>query len=177
MRILNKIMGFLGYVPQKEYNIIEDDMLNFSNTLVVRKSCRRYVRSAPIEPMQLFLIEWAISRAPYASGGPRMECIVIRDIERRRQLREACMGQQYVEDASCSFVFCGTDVGVQLRQGFSKFVFDCAFAAAQAHLMASSLGLGSCIIGNFIPDRVKEILKTDLRPTLILIVGVPTDEK
>jgi len=102
-----------------------------------------------------------------------MECFVVADKSVRSKLKEACMGQQYVEDASYSFVFCGKDVGVKLREGFSKFVFDCSFACSHAHLVATACGLGSCVIGNFIPEKVQEILKTDLRPTLILIVGVP----
>lgn len=147
---------------------------NFEQLLNIRHSCRKYISNEPISTEQIFALYDAIKKAPYASGGPRLEYFTIENPERRALIKAACMDQQYVGDASVQIVFCGKEPRVKLRQGFSKFVFDCAFACAQAHLMATALGLGSCVIGNFIPERIAEILEIDvkvLRPTLILIVG------
>jgi len=40
--------------------------------------------------------------------------------------------------------------------------------------MAVSMGYQTVWIGNFIPESVKKILNTDLRPTIILLVGKQT---
>ena len=147
-------------------------MLNISNSLAIRKSCRRFEKVEKIPKMHYDSMLWASQQAPYCSGGPRFELYACGDPAKKAELKKACMNQQYVEDAALVFVFCGKDPGTKLRQGFSKFVFDCAAACMCLDLMATALGYGTCWIGNFLPEQVQKILKTDLRPTIILIVGV-----
>jgi len=148
-----------------------DFHLSLSNTLINRKSCRDFDPDKRIDQVQIDLLDWASCRAPYASGGPRRKPIFVTNFATKERLMGACMGQKYVRDCSLVCVFCGTDPGTRLRQGFSKFVFDCSTACMCVDLMAVSLGFGTCWIGNFIPDRVAKILGTDLRPTIILLVG------
>jgi len=148
-----------------------DFHLSLSNTLINRKSCRKFQPGVTIPETTLNLIRWAANRAPYASGGPRREYFFVTDVVQKNELYLACMEQKYVNDCSVAIVFCGTEPGKRLRQGFSKFVFDCTAACMCADLMAVSMGYSTVWIGNFLPERVKEILKTDLRPTIILLVG------
>jgi len=148
-----------------------DNTLNLSNTLIQRKSCRDFNVNRNIKKPDIDLLDWASCRAPYASGGPRRKVIYVTDAERKILLRDACMGQRYVRECSVVCVVCGTDPGTRLRQGFSKFVFDCSAACMCMDLMAVSLGMATCWIGNFIPDQVAKILDTELRPTIILLVG------
>ena len=151
---------------------------NLSNTLVLRKSCRSYVPNKPMKEADIDLITWAGERAAFCSGGPRREIITIVDQDKKNLIMEACMDQKYVGDCSTIFVLSGTHFEDKLRSGFAKFAPDCYMACCQMHLMATSLGFGSVIIGNFIPDIIKEIVGTDFmlvsfehRPTIILLVG------
>ena len=148
-----------------------DFHLSFSNTLINRKSCRDFDPDKKIDQVQIDLLDWASCRAPYASGGPRRKVIYVTDRDKKAGLSAACMGQLYVLECSVVCVFCGTDPGTRLRQGFSKFVFDCSAACMCVDLMAVSQGMSTCWIGNFLPDQVAKIIDTDLRPTIILLVG------
>jgi len=144
---------------------------NLSNTLVLRKSCRNYIPNKPMTEADIDLIMWAGERAAYCSGGPRRVIAAITEQLTKDLIAEACMDQKCVNDCSTIFVFSGHKPEDKLRSGFAKFAPDCYMACCQMHLMASSLGFGSVIIGNFLPDRIKEIIGTEYRPTIILLVG------
>lgn len=146
---------------------------NLSNTLILRESCRNYKPNKFILPKDLDLMYWAAHRAPYASGGPRFHIDIVVNQNQKNEIMAACMDQKYVGDCSAVVIFSGKEPGAKLRQGFSKFVFDCSMACMCFDLMATSLDYGTCVIGNFIPDRIKEIIGTEHRPTIILLVGYP----
>jgi len=140
-----------------------------------RKSCRSYLEMG-IPSTAHEDIMWAGQKAAYASGGPRRHIHWTKTNIMKEAISKACYGQPYVAECSTVYVICGKDFNKEeravLKSGFSKFVHDCDMAVCQMHLMATSYGLGSCIIGHFNSDKVKSILGTDLRPTIILIVGV-----
>jgi nitroreductase len=138
-----------------------------------RKSCRNFL-DMEISPTSHEDIIWAGQRAPYASGGPRRDIWWTKNIDVKKKLSNAGFGQPYIADCSHVYVICGKDFNKEavLKSGFPKFVHDCDMAVCQMHLMATALGLGSCIIGHFKVDQVKDIMLTELRPTIILIVGI-----
>ena len=143
-----------------------------------RRSCRRF----NLSPSTLHDIAkrddlikkilWAGSRAPYASGGPRRDVIVVSG-DLLSGLSEACFGQKYVGECGCAFVVCGNDVGTMLDSGNPKYVFDVAACAMCMDLMAVDMGYGTCWIGHFDEKRVREAagIRDSLRPTIILLVG------
>ena len=143
---------------------------NITNTFVLRKSCRKYI-SKPMPKSDIELILWAGERSAYCSGGPRRIVDVITTQEDQDEIQAACMNQKCVGECSAVFVISGTKPDDKLRSGFAKFAPDCYMACCQMHLMATSLDYGSLIVGNFIPDRIKEIIGTEHRPTIILLVG------
>ena len=143
---------------------------NLSNTLVLRKSCRKF-ENKKLSRNDIDLIQWAANRSPYASGGPRFHINWIENQETKNDIMAACMDQPYVGECGAVFIFSGKDPSAKLRQGFSKFVFDSSMACMCADLMATSLDYGTCVIGNFLPNRVKEIISSEYRPTIILLVG------
>lgn len=142
-------------------------------TIKKRHSCRNFINQE-IKKDEHYLIMWAGYKAPFASGGPRREILCTKNQLMKNRLSMACFGQPYVADCSHVYVICGKDFHKEavLKSGFSKFVHDCDMAVCQMHLMATALNLGSCIIGHFKIDQVKDIMGTKLRPTIILIVGV-----
>lgn len=140
-----------------------------------RKSCREF-SDEKVPDNHIGKIMWAGSRAPYASGGPRRLIVSIRDKETKLKLQEACVGQKYVGDCDTIFIAFSLDfgkVGEVLRSGRAKGIWDCGATLMCMDIMATSLGLGTCWIGNFFPDKVREILNEDERPEMILVVGHP----
>ena len=146
-------------------------MYNFSNTLIMRKSCRKYVKGHFLTTNQKQALDYAAYRAPHCSPHSHVEIKCIEDQATKDEIMAACMDQYYVGECSAVYVFLGTEPDKKLRSGFAKFASDCYIACSYMHLMATSIELGSVIIGNFIPERVQNILKTKLRPTIILLVG------
>ena len=86
------------------------------------------------------------------------------------------MEQKYVRDCSEMLVFLGKDMDTRMRNGHQKALFDIAAACMCADLMATSLEIGTCWIGNFIPERVAEAMPSDVQygvPVIILLLGYP----
>jgi len=150
-----------------------DVHLSLSNALINRKSCRSY-KPYEITDTEIDLFKWAANQAPHASPHRHYELICVKDQITKNKICAACMDQKYVSDCSVVMVFCGTEEDKTLRQGHPKYVFDSAAACMCSDLMAVSMGYQTVWIGNFIPESVKKILNTDLRPTIILLVGKQT---
>lgn len=155
--------------------------MDLDKVLEIRKSCRKYNPKKELTQEQINKILWAGSRAPYGSGGPRCEIITITLPETKIQLmKNACFKQPYVGSCSTVFVICGKYVPPEkknvLRSGHSKYVFDVSAATMCMDLMATSMGLGTCWIGWFEANKVKEIVQTEHKPTIILLVGHKRDE-
>ena len=146
--------------------------MGVSAALVRRKSCRKFSdQTIPFDHQKA--LKEATTRAPYASGGPRMSLF-------KRPLKDmstACYNQKYVDQASMRYLFCGFDPEAVLRSGHPKYIFDCAAACMCMDLMAVALGYGTCWIGHFDPERIKILfdLGDTLIPTIILLVGRRAD--
>jgi nitroreductase len=146
--------------------------VELKEALEKRRSCRCF-RNLYLPGEVLEAIIEAAKKAPFASGGPRREiCLVDCDSIQMQPLQEACFNQEYVGEASSALIFCGRDTDTMLKSGHPKYVFDCAAACMCADLMAVSLGLNTCWIGHFDAEKVKAVIGTEYRPTIILLVGV-----
>jgi nitroreductase len=133
-----------------------------------RKSCRKFKVGTPVDDEHRHFIEWAAHRAPYASGGPRGRYYLRTGTE---ELKDACFGQKYVAEADVVMIFVATDTVAMLKSEHPKYIFDIAASCMCADLMATALGYGTCWIGHFNPVKVKELIRTDLKPVIILLVG------
>lgn len=144
--------------------------MNLDQVLFKRKSCRKFDPNCIMPVEHLWILGEAAKHAPYASGGPRR---VFRVTAGHHKTQEACFGQKYAGEASAVFVFCGKEPEAVLRSGHAKYIFDCAAACMCMDLKAVELGYGTCWIGHFDPDKIREavgILDVWI-PTIILLVG------
>lgn len=135
-----------------------------------RKSCRLFA-DYKLRLYEIGKIVYAGQKAPYASGGPRCDIKYITVNKCKEELKAACFNQDHVATCSLAIVFFAVDPDTELRSGHKKYIFDCAAAAMCMDLMAVSLGLGTCWIGHFDPEKVQSILMTQLKPVIILLVG------
>ena len=92
----------------------------------------------------------------------------------RAQLSIACLGQQFVEDASVNIVICADFKRTTARYGKrgENYVYiEVGHAAENLHLQAVAEGLGSVPVGAFSDDEVKKVL--DLPDNLVPIYVIP----
>ena len=118
--------------------------------IAARRSIRKYEdRAIPDDVMEQLLEAARIS--PSANNAQRWNLVVVTDRSLLERLVPACGGQQFV--AQCSAFLVGvTDPSSDMS------VVDVSIALDHLSLRAVEMGLGTCWIGDFEPDKVKELL-------------------
>ncbi len=140
-----------------------------------RRSIRSYL-DRPVEEEKLLAVLEAGRLAPSARNMQDWRFIVVSDPATRQRLAEAAKGQQFVAQAPLVIAACGTS-DLVMTCGQPAYAIDVAIALDHMTLAAASLGLGSCWIGAFYEDRVKQILAVppEVRVVALLPLGYPAD--
>ncbi|MCS6785188.1 MAG: SagB/ThcOx family dehydrogenase [Candidatus Caldarchaeum sp.] len=95
-----------------------------------------------------------------------------------KPLMSACIDQEWVGAAAFNIVFTAVVERTRVRYGDRavQYVFqESGHAAENVYLQAESLGLGTVVIGAFIEDEIRRILKvsSDELPVYVMPVGRP----
>ena len=101
----------------------------------------------------------------------------LKDEDLRAQLCRACLGQQFVEDASVNIVICADfkrTTACYGKRGENYVYIEVGHAAENLHLQAVAEGLGSVPVGAFSDDEVKKVL--DLPEGLVPIYVIPVGQ-
>jgi len=141
-----------------------------------RQSVRSYQdKEIPEEILQQILEAGRL--APSASNRQGWKFIVVKDENLRKKLVPACKNQKFVGEASIVIVGCGTNPDYIMTNGEHTYSIDLAIALDHMSLEATSLGLGTCWIGSFYQDQVKEILGVpeSVRVVNLLTLGYPKE--
>lgn len=137
-------------------------------TMWRRRSVRKY-RPDAIPEEHLNLILEAARRAPTGANRQNWRMIVIRDPNVRRKTADACNGQMWV--AAAPVILCLVTLPDDLRVS-GTIVLD------HAILAATSLGYGTCWIGAYDVDKVKEVLGIPEDHGIVCLtpVGLPAEQ-
>jgi nitroreductase len=140
-----------------------------------RYSCRRY-QDKPIEPDKLEAVLEAARLAPSAKNLQDWRFVVATEKTTRRKLAAAANNQTFLEDAAVIVVACTVSDHV-MRCGQAIGPIDVAIALEHMCLQATELGLATCWIGSFYPDKVRPIIGIPEGITIIelLAIGYPAD--
>ena len=139
------------------------------SVLLRRRSVRSY-QPEPIAESVLAQILEAGRQAPSAANRQPWQFVVVRDSERKRALAEACNGQQWLADAGAIVV------GLGLPSVSERWYrVDVAIAMQNMIVASTAFGLGTCWIGAFNEDKVKEVIQApeESRVVAITPIGVP----
>lgn len=145
---------------------------------------RRSVRAFKNQDVPVEIVEKLIDAARWAPSAGNIqpwEFIIVRKPEIKRRLAEAALGQTFIEKASVVIVVCANESlssqGYGARGKRLYCIQDTAAATQNIHLVAYSLGLGTCWIGAFREEEVREILEIPqgVRPIAIIPVGYPAE--
>ncbi len=141
-----------------------------------RRSIRNY-QDRPIEQDKLDRVLEAGRLAPSARNLQEWKFVVVRDKEKRQRLSEAAMGQPYVASAPVVIAACAIQTENVMPCGQYCYPIDLAIAVDHMSLAAIAEGLGTCWIGAFYEDKVKDILgiPEKIRVVVIMILGYPAE--
>jgi len=122
-----------------------------------RRSVRSYAKK-DVEEEKLTQVLEAARLAPSASNRQNWKFIVVRDKSLRALLAEAAYAQTFIGEAPVVIVACATKSDHIMPCGHASHLIDVAIAVDHMTLAARELGLGTCWIGAFKHDEVKQVL-------------------
>jgi len=104
---------------------------------------------------------------------------VVKDKDIRVKLCEAAKEQVFVSEAPVVIACCAETDNHMMTCGQLCYPIDVAVAIDHMALVATELGIGSCWIGAFYEDKVKEILNIpdEIRVVELLCLGYAADKK
>ena len=150
--------------------------MEITEAIRLRRSIRNY-QDRPIEQEKLIRILEAGRLAPSARNLQDWKFIVVRDKEKRQKLSEAAMGQPHVARAPVVIAACATQTENVMTCGQYCYPIDLAIAVDHMSLAAMAEGLGTCWIGAFHEDKVKDILGVPekIRVAIMMTLGYPAE--
>ena len=143
-----------------------------------RYSVRKYEDRA-VEEEKIEKIFEAARLAPSAKNLQEWRFVVVTEAETRAKLAEAA-SQRFVANAPVVIACCADNdgPGYIMKCGLPSYPMDVAIAIDHITLAATAIELGTCWIGKFDADRVREILQipADIELVQLLLLGYPADE-
>jgi nitroreductase len=144
--------------------------------IALRKSVRKYEERDVDEEIIQKLLE-AARLAPSASNRQEWRFVVVRDAKMRNKLMAAADNQKFVAKAPVVLACCAETNNHVMKCKQQSYPIDVAIAVDHITLCAVEEGLGTCWIGAFNEDQVKELLNIPkhIRVVELLTIGYPKD--
>jgi nitroreductase len=131
--------------------------MNIHEAIKSRHSVRAYLPE-PVSDERLMKVLEAARLAPSSSNRQEWRFIVVRDEVRRHRIAEAANHQTWIATAPVIVAAIGTDPQSMMRCGLPRYAVDLSIAITHMMLAAVEEGLGTCWIGDFSQEKVREIL-------------------
>jgi len=142
----------------------------------IRRRCsvRSYLDRA-VEEEKLNNILEAARLAPSASNRQEWRFVVVQNKDARQRIMKAAKNQSFVGEAPVVIACCAQTDNHVMSCGQLCYPIDVAIAIEHMALQAVEEGLGTCWVGAFYEDQVKEILSIpkDIRVVELLTLGYP----
>jgi len=145
---------------------------------------RRSVRSYKPDEIPEDILNRVLDAARVApSGSNKQPCnyVLVKKPEMRKKIATLCGGQPWIADAPIVVVACGVDIKYDRGSymGDMSFLIDSAIGLTHLILAARAEGLGTCWIGQFDNESIKEFL--DIPPgwnvAAVTPLGYPKEPK
>ena len=120
---------------------------DYKNDVIPEESLQRVLEAARL--------------APSGSNRQDWRFIVVRDEARKKRLAEAANNQTWIASAPVVMAAVSTEPESVMTCGVPRYAVDVAIAVDHMTLAAVQEGLGTCWIGSFSQERVREILGVD----------------
>jgi len=151
--------------------------MELKEAITKRQSIRDY-QDKPVPEEKLRNVLEAARLAPSANNMQPWKFVVVTDSQRRQELARAANRQTFVGEAPVVIAAVATEPESVMSSGVPRYPVDVAIAVDHMTLAAVDEGLGTCWIGAFSQQRVKEILNIPdrCRVVALLPLGFPTAE-
>lgn len=157
--------------------------MDFKELVIARQSCRKYDSSREVEKEKLDQILEAARLSPSACNGQPYRMTVCRG-ELKNAVAKATQGpgiNGFVSDAPILIVISEEDyvktaaIGSKLKKNDYRSI-DIGILAAHITLMATELGLSTCILGWFSDEKIRQLcgLKSPVR--LVISLGYARED-
>jgi len=133
--------------------------MEFYEVVKTRRSIRTY-KPDPVPEEALGRVLEAVRVAPSGSNRQPWKFVIVKDEALRKRLVKACGNQGFVAEAPVTVVACGYGINYN-RGGYMgemSMLIDVSIAMTHLILAARAEGLGTCWLGLFDNEEVKEIL-------------------
>ncbi|MCD6248236.1 MAG: nitroreductase family protein [Hadesarchaea archaeon] len=150
--------------------------MSVEDAISIRRSVRSYERKeVPGEKLEKVLD--AARLAPSASNRQDWKFIVVRDEEKKEKICKAAYGQDFIKEAPVVIVGVGLNPDHKMSCGISSSTVDVSIAMDHMMLKATEEGLGTCWIGAFEQEKIKEILGIPSQHQVVALmpIGYPKE--
>lgn len=155
-------------------------IMEFHEVVKTRRSVRTFKPDEP-DPEALARVLEAVRLSPSGSNRQPWRFILVKDADKKRQVVAACGKHTWIAGAPIVVVACGKKIGYN-RGGYMgemSFIMDVSIAFTHFILAARAEGLGTCWIGDFMNDPIKEVLRVpeDYEVVAVSPLGYPKSDK
>ena len=123
-----------------------------------RRSIRKY-KDKPVDDEKLETILEVARIAPSASNRQEWRFIVVKNKKTREKLAEAANSQTFVGEAPVIIVACSTESERVMPCGQYAYTVDLSIAVSFMILEATEQGLGTCWLGAYDEEKVRNVLE------------------
>ena len=143
-----------------------------------RQSIRDYEDKTVPEEKLMNILD-AARLAPSANNRQPWKFIVVKEQKRRQELAQAANWQTFISEAPVIIAAVATNAEHVMSCGVPSYPVDLAIAVDHMTLAAVDEGLGTCWIGAFSQQKVKEILRIPEKYQVVTLLplGFPRREK
>ena len=135
-----------------------------------RQSVKKYLPT-PVEQEKLEKVLEAGRLAPSAFNHQYRRFVVVTDPEVKKAIREKAGAQPMIEQAPVVIVLCATEENdFVMPCGEKNYPIDMALCGAYMMLEAYEQGLGTCWLGAFDADAVKEVLGVPAEARVVTMI-------
>jgi nitroreductase len=154
--------------------------MEFYDVVNTRRSVRSYKPDEIPEDVLGRVLD-ATRVAPSGSNRQPWKYVLVKSPELRKKIATLCGGQPWIAEASIVVVACGSDIKYD-RGGYMgemSFLIDSAIGLTHLILAARAEGLGTCWIGLFDNESIKELLDVPLGWNVAAVtpLGYPKEPK
>jgi len=150
--------------------------MNVFDAIQLRYSVRHYL-DREVEEEKLSRIMEAARLAPSASNRQEWRFVIVQNPKKRQALMKAAKNQEFVGQAPVVIACCARTDNHVMSCGQLCYPIDVAIAIEHICLQAVEEGLGTCWIGAFYEEPVKELLEIpkEIRVVELLTLGYAGD--
>jgi nitroreductase len=152
--------------------------MEFIDVIKSRTSVRAY-SDAPVEDEKITYVLDCARRAPSWANKQCWRFIVVKNEETITKVAKNSLFNQWLKTAPVLIIACADPTESGSRNTLNYYLVDVAIALENLMLAATDIGLGTCWVGGFDEEKIKEQLEVPKRIRIVALtpLGYPADKK